>query len=158
MKRKVMVWTGCVLTGLLMAASAAHGDDGDKKDEAKTGTIMVSATGFKGKKGHAMVALYRGGKNWLTPSKAFRKEIVPIKDGQIRVTLRDVPYDDYGLTVLHDANKNGTMDMRYFPYPKPEEGGGVSNNWVRKGKPEYAKAKFELSRALMSVRIKMVYP
>jgi hypothetical protein len=43
------------------------------------------------------------------------------------------------------------------PYPSPEEGGGVSNNYIRAGKPEYSKAKFDFERSLMSVRIKIFY-
>jgi uncharacterized protein (DUF2141 family) len=124
---------------------------------AKTGTMVITAHSFKSDDGQAMVAVYRGGEHWLDPSKAYQKLIVPIKDGKITVTLKDVPYDTYAVSVVHDTNKNGKMDMRYLPYPKPEEGGGVSNNYVRSGKPEYSKAKFEFAKALMSIRITMIY-
>lgn len=142
-----------IAAGLAMAGAAAWADDAPD-----TGTIMVTAHGFASDKGQALVAVYRRGANWLEPGKAFRLQVAPIEKGQVRVTFRDVPFDEYGITVLHDANKNDKMDMQWVPYPKPEEGGGVSNNWVRSGKPEYSKAKFELARSLMSVRIKMVYP
>ncbi len=138
--------------GLLLALVALVRAADDNK-----GTLIVTAIGFKNDDGQAVVALYRRGESWLDPSKAYRKTIVPVKDGKVSVKLKDVPYDTYAVSIVHDANKNGKMDMRYLPYPKPEEGGGVSNNFVRSAKPEYDKAKFELARALMSVRITMVY-
>jgi uncharacterized protein (DUF2141 family) len=143
-----------IVVGLAMVGAAAYGDDtGDEE----TGTIIVTAVGFNSDKGQAVIGVYERGKNWLKLGKAFRTETVPIKNGKISITLKGVPHDEYGITVLHDKNSNGKMDMRWVPYPKPKEGGGVSNNWVRSGKPEYSKAKFDLDRSFMSVRIKMVY-
>ena len=140
------------LIAVLAVASSAVADE-----DAKTGTIIVSADGFEDDSGQAVVAVYRKGKGWLDLEKAYRKEIVPIKKGRIMVKLADVPQGEYGITVLHDENKNGKMDMRWLPFPKPLEGGGVSNNYVRTGKPDYDKAKFVLARSFMSVRIKLVY-
>ena len=122
------------------------------------GTLLVTAVGFKSSQGQAVVAVYRQGKGWLDLAKAFRIEKVPLdklKDGSLRITFRDLPHGEYAVTVLHDQNGNGRMDMRWLPYPKPEEPGGASNNFIRSGKPEYSKAKFDFHRALMSVRISL---
>jgi uncharacterized protein (DUF2141 family) len=140
------------VAALVALAAPAYADEA-----AKTGTMVVTAHSFKNDGGQAVVAIYRRGENWLEPKKAFRLMTVPIKDGKVTLTLKDMPYDTYAISVAHDSNKNGKMDMRWLPYPKPEEGGGVSNNFVRSGKPEYDKAKFDFAKALMSVRITIVY-
>jgi uncharacterized protein (DUF2141 family) len=140
-----------VAAGLFMALRAAHAENNT------TGTIIISAVGFESQKGHAVVALYDSGDDWLDMNKAVRKEIVEIKGDRINVTLRNVPHGVYAATVLHDANANGKMDMRWLPYPKPQEGAGISNNWTSTGKPDYDKAKFQFDRSLMSVRIQLVY-
>jgi uncharacterized protein (DUF2141 family) len=146
-----MAVVAIVLLGLMF------GLGGVSRAEEGKGTIIVTAVGFKGDKGQAVVALYKRGAGWLDLTKAFRLEKVAIKDGKISVKFKDLPFDQYAVTVLHDSNTNNKMDMQWLPYPKPEEGGGVSNNFVRTGKPEYDKARFDLSRALMSVRITMFY-
>lgn len=130
---------------------AASADD-------ESGTILVTATGFKSSDGQAIIALYKKGEHWLDIPRAYRSEKVPmtrLKKGTMRFKLRNVPYGEYGVTVLHDANSNGKLDMRWVPYPKPKEYGGISNNWVRNGKPEYSKAKFTFDRRIMSLRILM---
>ena len=53
--------------------------------------------------------------------------------------------------------ENGKFDMRWFPWPKPKEGSGVSNNHRRKGKPKYDKAKFTVGQEAEPLSIEMVY-
>lgn len=141
-----------IVLGLLASPAATARADGEA-----TGTLRVSAVKFQGTKGQAVIALYRRGKSWLDIGGAFRVAKVAIKDGKASATFKDVPHDDYAIAVVHDENLNGKLDMDYVPYPSPDEGGGVSNNWVRDGKPEYDKARFRFDRALMSVRILMRY-
>lgn len=143
------------LTTAIALAAPLRADDAETQE--KTGTLRVSAVDFKGTTGQAVIAVYRRGKSWLSVGGAYRVAKVTIKDGKASATFRNMPHDAYGVAVVHDANMNGKLDMSYFPYPSPDEGGGVSNNWVRDGKPEYDKAKFDLSRSLMSVRIMMRY-
>lgn len=147
---KALLCAGAVCA--LLAATAGHA-----RADGGTGTIIVSADGFESDTGEAVVAVYRKGDGWLDLKKAFRKETAPIKKGRVMVKLTDMPHGEYGITVLHDSNKNGKMDMRWLPFPKPLEGGGVSNNYVRTGKPDYDKAKFVLEKSFMSVRITVVY-
>ena len=154
MSPKGIVWSVCIVLGLLVAMSVATAESAPKKP---TGTIVVTGYGFKNGDGQAVVGVYRRGANWLNLAKAFKRYQVPIKNGRIMVLVKNLPFDEYGITVLHDKNKNGRMDMRWLPFPKPREGGGISNNWVRRGKPKYEKAKFDFARGLMSVRIKVVY-
>ena len=147
---RILILIAALAAVLGRAPAPAHADGGK-------GTLKVSAVDFKGTKGMAVISVYRRGQSWLNVGGAFRTTKVEIKDGKASATFRDLPFDEYAVAVVHDENGNGKLDMSYVPYPSPEEGGGVSNNWVRSGKPEYGKAKFDFARALMSVRILMRY-
>jgi uncharacterized protein (DUF2141 family) len=70
------------------------------------------------------------------------------------ITLRfdDVAPGTYALVVVHDENGNGKLDKNVVGFPK--EGIGASN--VAKGRPSWAKAKFEVSED-RSVRVTMQY-
>jgi uncharacterized protein (DUF2141 family) len=69
-----------------------------------------------------------------------------------------LPHDSgYAIAVTHDRNGNDKLDMRWFPFPKPKEGAGVSRNHVRMGKPRYDQARFALLSALEYQHIDMRY-
>ena len=125
-------------------------------DEAQ-GQITVTAFGFKNQGGRAVVTVYRRGEHWLDADRAYRNRAAPVTADSVTVTFDDLPYDIYAVNVVHDENGNGKLDMRWFPWPKPKEGAGVSNNHTRRGPPEYEKAKFEVDRKPVSIRIQIRY-
>ena len=121
------------------------------------GQIVVTAEGFKNAKGKAYFALYRQGENWLKPEEAYESQVLEIDGDAVTITFDQVPYDTYAVNVIHDENDNGKLDMRWFPWPKPKEGAGVSNNRLGAGPPSYDKAKFELSEPSVEIRIELQY-
>ena len=121
------------------------------------GQIVVTAEGFKNVKGRAYFALYRQGKNWLKPEEAYQSQVLGIDGATVTMTFVQVPYDTYAVNVIHDENDNGKLDMRWFPWPKPKEGAGVSNNRLGAGPPSYDKAKFELKEPSAEIRIQLQY-
>lgn len=62
----------------------------------------------------------------------------------------------YAVEVFHDQNRNQKMDFKLFP-PKPKECAGVSNNAVRRGPPDYQKAKFVLGQETRAIQIDLHY-
>lgn len=144
------------LTALLclaLPAPAAHGSD------KETGSIVVTLKGIDvGQGGEIVVLLYEGGDAWLEQERASARKTVPAAAAAVSVTFAGVPYGDaYAVQVFHDRNGNGRMDMRWFPYPKPAEGAGVSNNVLRFGPPEYARARFALDGPTAALRIELSY-
>ncbi|MFT4976789.1 MAG: hypothetical protein ACI8S6_002694 [Myxococcota bacterium] len=109
--------TGWLLSAFILTASA---DD-------LTLTLTITATGFRDTDGQAVFWLYDP-ENWLEPSAARRTATALITGAAVTATFTGVPPSRYGVAVLHDTNKNGTLDMRWFPIPGPAEGSGVSND------------------------------
>jgi uncharacterized protein (DUF2141 family) len=146
---------GLVLLSLLLmlaAPSRAH-------SEETAGTIVVTITGIKAEQGGNMViALYNSDESWLKLDKAVLRKTLPASGDSLHVEIENVPYGDtYAIQIIHDKNENGKFDMRRFPWPKPKEGAGVSNNKLRLGPPEYDKARFDLAQPLVSLHIKLSY-
>lgn len=111
------------------------------------GVLEVSVTGIRPAQGGVLlVALYRGRAGWLELDSAVRVERVPVSADSMTVVFEGLPPDSgYAVAVTHDKNGNDRMDMRWFPFPKPKEGAGVSGNNVRMGKPKYDEARFTLA-------------
>jgi uncharacterized protein (DUF2141 family) len=61
------------------------------------------------------------------------------------------------IAAFHDRNANGKLDMRWFPLPKPKEGGGISGNNMGHGRPQYRKARFSVPGDSVAHRIAMRY-
>jgi uncharacterized protein (DUF2141 family) len=127
---------------------------------APAGAIEVMITGVRVRQGgELIVALYDRLAGWLKPDSARVVRKLPVgADSVVIVAFDSLPPDSgYAITVIHDRNGNGKMDMRWFPYPKPKEGTGVSQNHTRAGPPEYDKARVPVGDATERITIEMRY-
>lgn len=143
-----------LLLCLLAVAVAAAAQDPQPR-----GDIVVTAVGVQADQGGSLLfLLYRGEPGWLNPDRAFASLAAPARDDSVQVRFAAVPFDSaWAVQVFHDKNGNGRFDMRTFPFPKPKEGGGVSNNHTRMGPPQFAKARFALADSLRELRVIMRY-
>ena len=147
MVKKRARWTLFALTAMLGVAHA---------DGAKI-RIVVRGTGFKGTKGQAIVALYNSSDSWLKIDRALRITRVPVASESVDVTFEGMDPGVYGVSVIHDENVNGKLDMRYFPIPGPVEGAGVSRDATATfGPPSWNDSKIRISDVggLVAVRIR----
>ncbi|MFA4949009.1 MAG: DUF2141 domain-containing protein [Candidatus Krumholzibacteriia bacterium] len=138
--------------GWFAIAASAPGD-------ASAGAVVVTAVGIRADQGGSLVvALYRDKASRLDEDKAFLKKVMKVESDSMTVIFEGVPLDStYAVEVIHDKNDNGKLDMRKFPYPRPKEGAGVSNNTFRLGPPAYDKARFALAESSVIVRVVMRY-
>ena len=143
-----------LLLCLLAVAVAAAAQDPPPR-----GDVVVTAVGVRADQGGSLLfLLYRGEPGWLKPDRAFASLAAPARGDSVQVRFAAVPFDSaWAVQVFHDKNGNGRFDMRTFPFPKPKEGGGVSNNHTRMGPPQFAKARFALADSLRELRVIMRY-
>jgi len=156
MVTKMNVLTTWVITCIIVCTTITFPSASDIEEY---GTIIVTLLHIRSEQGGTMiVTLYNGKKDWLDLKKALKKKIVPVSKDSIYVTFENIPFDStYAIQVIHDANKNGKLDFRIFPLPKPKEGAGVSNNNVRNGPPQYKKATIRHFNKSTGVDILMRY-
>jgi len=124
-----------------------------------SGVVTVTMTQIKPEQGGNMIiALYRSEEGWPDLEKAFLKRAITVKADSLTARFEAVPYDSgYAVQVFHDKNSNGKLDFRFFPFPMPKEGAGVSNNNTRNGPPLYKKAVFGHFTGNTAIRIIMRY-
>ena len=155
-ERPVITSLTALLTFLIVFSSFTSGNQAGA--EEKVGRIEVTVAPVRTKDGGNLVlALYQNKNSWLKLDRATATKIVPVKSDTVFVVFEGVLPGQYALSVIHDKNENGKFDMRIFPFPKPKEGAGVSNNHRRKGKPKYEKALFTVGKENTSLQIELFY-
>jgi uncharacterized protein (DUF2141 family) len=138
-------WIAATLTAFIAASTL-----GLARAQAQDGqaTVTVQISGFKGTEGVALVTLYASEETWLNIPKAHQVVRTKITGPNMTVEFKGVKPGTYAVAVVHDANKNNELDMRWLPWPKPKEGSGASNDPETKaGPPKWEQAKFNVEGA-----------
>lgn len=104
-------------------------------------TIEVHATGFDSNDGTARVGLFNDEETFLyTPQYS---EISLIKNKEASVTFANIPDGVYAISVYHDEDDNGKLNL--IMGILPSEDTGTSNNpSVKLGPPKWEESKFEI--------------
>ncbi len=110
--------------------------------------LRFEVTGIESEAGQVLVALYDEASFLRKPIKAFRLKPT---DKTLSGTFGDLPEGVYAVSVVHDENGNGRLDMNLVGMPM--ERYGFSNDPVLMGPPQFIDARFELNAAAKSVVI-----
>lgn len=103
--------------------------------------LTVSISGLKNDTGLVQVGLFNSDGTFL--KSAYKGTSSEIKAKTATVTFANVPKGKYAISVYHDTNKNGKLDMNFMGIPK--EAFACSNNAKGfMGPPKYEDAKFDL--------------
>lgn len=156
MTRWIRAFGALAVAAAVFAGSAAFAPSTEAQD--KLAVITVKITGLKGKDGVALITLYDSEDTWLKIPKAVQVVKTAITGAEMTVTFKGVRPGTYGVSVVHDANKNSEMDMRWFPWPQPKEGAAASNDPAAKaGPPKWDGAKFTVTAEDITVKATMKY-
>lgn len=117
-----------------------------------TGTLNLEIKNIKNKKGKIRITVFDNQKDFLK-----KGEEIPVKvnqTGSIKVNLDDLPFGTYAISIFHDLNNNGKLDVNFFGIP--EEPYGFSNNIrPRFRAPKYNESEFTFDREGQSMDIKL---
>ncbi len=156
MTRWIRVLGALAVAAAVFAGSAASVSSSQAQD--KLAVITVKISGLKGKDGVALITLFDSEETWLKIPKATQVVKTAITGAEMTVQFKGVRPGTYGVSVVHDANKNSEMDMRWFPWPQPKEGAAASNDPVAKaGPPKWDGAKFTVTAEDLVVKATMKY-
>lgn len=124
---------------------------------AKSQALTIHISGLRNDEGRCLVNVFNQAKGFPTdPSAAMKSASAPIRDGRCTITLNDLAYGEYAISVLHDENGNGKPDTNFLGIPK--EGIGTSNNAKgRLGPPAYADCRFTCTGQAQSIFITIQY-
>jgi uncharacterized protein (DUF2141 family) len=120
--------------------------------QSEKGKIIITINGISTASGTMIVGLFDNPQDFtVTP---VTSEIRPVKvKGSMVVTLEDVPYKTYAVSIYQDINDNRKLDKNIAGIPK--EPYGFSNNPVIVFGPSYEKSIFELKQAELKLMIQL---
>jgi len=110
--------------------------------QSNKGAIVVEITGFKNSDGQVGVLLFSREEGFPVDHKqAFKKIFAGIDRNTCQITLENIPYGTYAVSVFHDENADGKLKQNFIGIPK--EGIGASRNpRIRFGPPRFKEARF----------------
>jgi len=121
------------------------------------GGVVVKIKGIEGRDGQLALLIFNGSNGFPSEhTKALKQAMVPITGSTVSYTFADLPSGTYAVTVMHDENKNNTLDTNMFGIP--EEGIGVSNNALSMfGPPAFQDCAFTHNGNATTIEITLDY-
>jgi uncharacterized protein (DUF2141 family) len=121
------------------------------------GGVSIKIKGIEGNKGQLALLIFSGANGFPSDhTKAMKQAMVPITGNTVVYTFTDLPAGTYAVTVMHDENKNNTLDTNMFGIP--EEGIGVSNDALSMfGPPAFKECAFTHNGSSTSIEITLDY-
>lgn len=104
--------------------------------------LKVNLSGFINNNGQVMVGLYQGQENFL--EKLYFGKVATISNKEAIVVFDNLPAGEYAISLFHDENNNGKLDLGWFGIPKEDY---ACSNGAKGyfGPPKYEDAKFTIS-------------
>ena len=93
-------------------------------DGASAQNMVVVVKGVKNDKGVVRVGIYKAEAEFM--KVIWKSAVVQASKGDLNVELENVPAGVYAISVVHDTNNNGKMDLNAMGIP--QEGFGFSND------------------------------
>lgn len=122
---------------------------------AFAGDVTVTLTGVQARGGRLLAALQTHDQ-FLQPAGAYGDIVENPAAGTVTVTFRNVRPGDYSLSVLHDADNDGTMKM---DGALPGEGWAMVNGAALRAMPTWDLVKFTVpASGDVSLTEAMQYP
>lgn len=126
-------------------------------DHAATTLVAVSVVGTRSSKGFVLALLFAAEDGFPDkPERAIAQAKAPISEGQAELVFSGIRPGNYAISIIHDENNNGKLDMNFLGIPK--EGVGASNNSKKRmGPPRFEDAKFIANQPAVRKRIALMY-
>lgn len=120
-------------------------------------SLTVEVHELRNNDGEVVFALYN--EDGTIPDEKYKRYYLAgtsaISNNTARYVFSDLPKGIYAVNILHDENKNGKIDKRFFI---PKEGIGFSNyeSIGLRNKPNFKDAGFALD-STMTIAVKIIY-
>lgn len=149
MKKILIILSAILILSSVFLAGAVFAEDG---------SVFLNITGFRNDDGNAKIALFASSDDGFPfdSSKAFKTFEAPIKNGGASISIKNIPYGVYAVSIYHDNDLSGKLPKSFFG--KPLKGIGISNNPPKRNRPpRFDEAKFTLNSDSVLLEIKVIY-
>ncbi len=118
-------------------------------------TLDVSVSGKRSAKGQLLVCLTANPKAFPDCSKDAKAKTAKVSASGSAVRFDGLMPGTYAISIIHDENSNGKMDMRVF---LPREGFAFSRNpTITFGPPKFGSAAFQIGEGANNQSVKLRY-
>lgn len=136
------------------------GDEPEVVDSLLLNTkILLDVYGVENLDGTLAVAIYNSSETFNSENSYYRDTVVAVSGNDMSLVIDSMEVGTYAISVLHDENESGGMDMGGFLNLVPQEGFGFSNNpEIGLSEPGFGECKFEIEEGTsVSVPITLIY-
>ncbi len=135
-----------LFTAFILSATTVH-----------AGNLKIELTDFRNDKGNVAIAIYKDELSFKNNKiSGAPYTMLLAASGSKTLTLHDLPAGTYAISILHDEDKDGTLDMNTRGFPV--EGYAYSNNVGKLSIPPFKDASFTHSKDADTVQtIKIIY-
>ena len=121
--------------------------------------VVLEVYDFENLSGDLAIAIYNSSSTFNSETLFYRDTTLSVSATDVLVEIDSMEPGTYAISILHDANENGEMDMGGFLNLIPQEGFGFSNNpSIGLSEPEFNDCKFVVEEGQsVFVPITLVY-
>lgn len=134
------LFTAMTVLGAAMSASAM----------AAGATVVVNVSGVTGSSGEVRVGLYDQPSQFPKEGRHRVNGIARPVAGKATVRFENIPYGDYAVAVLYDADGDGRMKQNALGVPQEPVGFSAGAQAGLFGPPDFAKARFRVSAPVVT--------
>ncbi|MBW4645028.1 MAG: DUF2141 domain-containing protein [Goleter apudmare HA4340-LM2] len=122
-----------------------------------SGNLTVEIDGFKNQKGQVCASIFANSKGFPNQrDRVLQKQCTQITDIPVKMTFENLKAGSYAIAVMHDQNKDLTLNRNGFGMPN--EGFGFSRNpEVTTKPPKFGDAAFLVAGPNTKVSIQLKY-
>ena len=151
---KIFGISNCLMIAIDIVLMVMLSPDNFSQDSisVELGSLTVKITGFDNDRGECWFALNNSEEIYESEDSVFIGKILPIKNGQVTITIDPLNYGTYAIKVFHDENSNSELDPDILGIPNEKY--GFSNNasgWF--GPPSWEKSRFIFNKKEMTIEI-----
>ncbi|NRB48077.1 MAG: DUF2141 domain-containing protein [Saprospiraceae bacterium] len=117
------------------------------------GQILLEIEQVKKPIGMMRIGVYADEESYLKKAIHFQNVAVS-ETGTMTVSLQDIPFGTYAISLFHDQNGNGKLDSNWMKIPK-EPYGFSRNAAATFGPPKFEKAAFQHGQTITKLKIKL---
>ena len=121
--------------------------------------IVVEVFDFENHNGNLAIAIYNSTSTFNSETLFYRDTTISVSANEMMIEVDSMDAGTYAISVLHDADESGDMEMGGFLNLVPQEGFGFSNNpAIGLSEPSFDDCKFTIDEGQsISVPITLIY-
>lgn len=121
--------------------------------------ILLEVASFENLDGNLAIAIYSSSETFNSETEYYRDTAFAVNEDMMNIVIDSMEAGTYAISVLHDEDESGDMEMGGFLNLIPQEGFGFSSNpSIGVSEPSFDECKFEIEEGQsVAVPITLIY-